>query len=169
VPRLTPSVRDPRAGFEQSLRVLDAAKRSAPRHGLALHTKSSLMLGLGEREDEVLESMRALRGVDVDFLTLGQYLQPDRWNLPVVEFIRPERFKALEREGLALGFRYVASGPLVRSSYRAAEFFIARQLRAAESSARGADRTTERSPRVADSATERPPRGADHRPDPTPA
>lgn len=151
VPRLTPSVRDPRAGFEQSLRVLDYAKRTAVRHAAAHHapadgtapagplglrgerpalrTKSSLMLGLGEREDEVLDSMRALRGVDVDFLTLGQYLQPDRWNLPVVEYIQPERFKALEQEGLAMGFRYVASGPLVRSSYRAAEFFIAQDLR----------------------------------------
>ncbi len=149
VPRLTPSVRDPRAGFEQSLRVLDYARRASGKqpaahhdaaHGSAappehpagrpaLRTKSSLMLGLGEREDEVLDGMRALRSVDVDFLTLGQYLQPDRWNLPVVEYIRPERFKALEQEGLAMGFRYVASGPLVRSSYRAAEFFIAQDLR----------------------------------------
>ena len=125
VPRLTPSVRDPRAGFDQSLRVLEHSKRTAP----AMRTKSSLMLGLGEREDEVLDSMRALRGVDVDFLTLGQYLQPDRWNLPVVEYVRPERFTALEQAGLAMGFRYVASGPLVRSSYRAAEFFIAQHLR----------------------------------------
>ena len=141
VPRLTPGVRDPRAGFEQSLRVLDYAKRSAPRHGHAVRTKSSLMLGLGERDEEVIKSMRALRGVGMDFLTLGQYLQPDRWNLPVVEFIRPERFKALEGEGLALGFRYVAAGPLVRSSYRAAEFFIAQDLRAAERVPRGADST----------------------------
>jgi lipoic acid synthetase len=131
VPRLTPSVRDPRAHFEQSLRVLDYAKRTglAGKTGIPLRTKSSLMLGLGEREDEVLDSMRALREVGVDFLTLGQYLQPDAWNLPVVEFIRPERFKALEQQGLAMGFRYVASGPLVRSSYRAAEFFIAQDLR----------------------------------------
>ncbi len=125
VPRLTPTVRDPRAGFDQSLGVLAHAKHVAPE----MRTKSSLMLGLGEREDEVLESMRALRGVGVDFLTLGQYLQPDKWNLPVVEYVRPERFKTLEQAGLAMGFRYVASGPLVRSSYRAAEFFIAQDLR----------------------------------------
>jgi lipoic acid synthetase len=87
------------------------------------------MLGLGETEAEVLEAMEALRGVDVDFLTLGQYLQPDKWNLPVVEYVPPERFKALEQRGLAMGFRYVAAGPLVRSSYRAAEFFIAQDLR----------------------------------------
>jgi lipoic acid synthetase len=148
VRRLTPSVRDARAGFEQSLRVLDHAKRAgypaggvasgigvaqgsgaAPAAGAPLRTKSSLMLGLGETEAEVLEAMEALRGVDVDFLTLGQYLQPDKWNLPVVEYVPPERFKALEQRGLAMGFRYVAAGPLVRSSYRAAEFFIAQDLR----------------------------------------
>jgi lipoyl synthase len=131
VPRLTPTVRDPRAHFDQSLRVLDYAKRHAPRckSPTPLRTKSSLMLGLGEREEEVLDAMRSLRSVEVDFLTLGQYLQPDKWNLPVVEFIRPERFKDFEQQGLAMGFRYVAAGPLVRSSYRAAEFFIAQDLR----------------------------------------
>jgi lipoic acid synthetase len=130
VPRLTPTVRDPRAGFQQSLEVLAHAKRAAATLGApGLHTKSSLMLGLGETEGEVLDAMQALRGIDVDFLTLGQYLQPDKWNLPVVEYIHPGRFKALEQEGLAMGFRYVAAGPLVRSSYRAAEFFIAQDLR----------------------------------------
>ena len=136
VPRLTPSVRDARAGFEQSLRVLDYAKRAgfpargaAQENGAALRTKSSLMLGLGETEAEVLEAMEALRAVGVDFLTLGQYLQPDKWNLPVVEYVPPERFAALERRGLQMGFRYVAAGPLVRSSYRAAEFFIAQDVR----------------------------------------
>jgi len=154
VPRLTPSVRDPRAGFEQSLRVLEWAKQGAQRMAPALRTKSSLMLGLGEREDEVLETMRALRGVDVDFLTLGQYLQPDRWNLPVVEFIRPEQFKALEREALRLGFRTVASGPLVRSSYRAAEYYIAQDLRAAERSSREVHSTTGNLPPGANNSTD---------------
>ena len=132
VPRLTPSVRDARAGFEQSLRVLDYSKWAgfpARGTGAALRTKSSLMLGLGETGAEVLESMRALRSVGVDFLTLGQYLQPDKWNLPVVEYVPPERFQSLERQGLQMGFRYVAAGPLVRSSYRAAEFFIAQDVR----------------------------------------
>jgi lipoic acid synthetase len=163
VERLTPAVRDPRAGFAQSLRVLERAKGIAARDGQALRTKSSLMLGLGEREDEVADSMRALRGVGVDFLTLGQYLQPDRWNLPVVEYIRPAQFKALEQAGLALGFRYVASGPLVRSSYRAAEFFIAQDLRAGGRLARGADETSARSPQGST------PQGIGHSPDSTSA
>ncbi|MFI5400695.1 MAG: lipoyl synthase [SAR324 cluster bacterium] len=134
VPRLSPYVRDPRAGFEQSLRVLEHAKQAGFSPGGAqagLRTKSSLMLGLGETEEEVLDSMRALRGVGVDFLTLGQYLQPGKRNLPVVEYVPPERFKSLEVRGLQMGFRYVAAGPLVRSSYRAAEFFIAQDVRAA--------------------------------------
>jgi len=125
VERLQGPVRDPRASFAQSLGVLDYVKRSAPH----IRTKSSLMLGLGETEDEVLETMRALRAVDVDFLTLGQYLQPDRRKLKVRAFIHPDVFARLEALGLEMGFGYVAAGPLVRSSYRAAEFFIARKLR----------------------------------------
>jgi lipoyl synthase len=126
VERLQATVRDPRAGFAQSLSVLDHVKRSAPE----LRTKSSLMLGVGESEAEVLEAMRALRAVGCDFLTLGQYLQPDRRKLKVQAFVHPEVFRRLEQAGLAMGFGYVAAGPLVRSSYRAAEFFISRQLRA---------------------------------------
>jgi lipoyl synthase len=126
VERLQGPVRDPRASFAQSLAVLHHLKRAAPQR----FTKSSLMLGLGETEAEVLEAMRALRAVDVDFLTLGQYLQPDRRKLEVCEFIHPDVFRRLERAGLELGFAYVAAGPLVRSSYRAAEFYIARQVRA---------------------------------------
>jgi lipoic acid synthetase len=125
VERLTPKVRDPRARYEQSLAVLAAIRRLAP----GIKTKSSIMLGLGETEAEVLEALRDLRAVGVDFLTIGQYLQPDKKKLNVEEFVHPERFKRLEEEGLALGFRYVASGPLVRSSYRAAEFYIAQALR----------------------------------------
>lgn len=127
VERLTPQVRDPRASFEQSLEVLRNAKRIHP----AWKTKSSLMLGLGEREEEVLQAMRALRAADVDFLTLGQYLQPHRRKLPVREYIHPDRFRDLEQAGLEMGFAYVAAGPLVRSSYRAAEYYIAQELHTA--------------------------------------
>ena len=124
VRRLQKTVRDPRAGYDQSLAVLAHVRRAAP----GIPTKSSLMLGLGETEAEMLEAMADLRAVGVDFLTLGQYLQPDKRKLQVTEYVPPERFKALEARGLAMGFRYVAAGPLVRSSYRAAEFFIAQAL-----------------------------------------
>jgi lipoic acid synthetase len=87
------------------------------------------MLGVGETQAEVLEAMRSLREVGVDFLTLGQYLQPDRRKLEVTRFLPPGEFTDLERMGLEMGFQYVAAGPLVRSSYRAAEFYIANQLR----------------------------------------
>lgn len=131
VERLTPIVRDPRAGYRQSLAVLDHLRARAAELGVPIKTKSSLMLGLGETEAEVRQAMADLRAVGVDFLTLGQYLQPDAMKLKVVEYLPPERFKALEQEGLAMGFAYVAAGPLVRSSYRAAEFWIRQHLRSA--------------------------------------
>ena len=84
------------------------------------------MLGLGEERKEVVQAMRDLRSVDCDILTLGQYLRPSEKHLPIVEYVRPEVFRELEEEGLALGFRFVAAGPLVRSSYKAGEFFIQR-------------------------------------------
>ena len=120
VERLTPRVRDRRATYEQSLRVLAHYKRGGMR------TKSSLMLGLGETRDEVVQAMRDLRAVDCDILTLGQYLRPSEKHIEVTEFVHPEVFADLEREGLGLGFRFVAAGPLVRSSYKAGEFFIQR-------------------------------------------
>ncbi|OLD36278.1 MAG: lipoyl synthase, partial [Myxococcales bacterium 13_1_40CM_2_68_15] len=120
VERLTPRVRDRRAAYRQSLDVLDFYKRGGMR------TKSSIMLGLGERHDEVVQALRDLRAVDCDILTLGQYLRPSEKHLAVEEFVRPEVFSRLEREGLALGFRFVAAGPLVRSSYKAGEYFIQR-------------------------------------------
>jgi lipoyl synthase len=120
VERLTPRVRDRRATYEQSLHVLDFYKRAGMR------TKSSIMLGLGETREEVVLAMRDLRSVGCDILTLGQYLRPSEKHLPVTEFVRPEVFTDLEREGLRLGFRFVAAGPLVRSSYKAGEFFIQR-------------------------------------------
>jgi len=126
VARLTPSVRDPRAGYQQSLNVLAAMKRLRP-DGL---TKSSLMVGLGETQQELVTAMTDLRAVGCDFLTIGQYLRPTSKDahLPVVEYVTPQRFADYERIGLELGFSYVASGPLVRSSYKAGEFFIKRFL-----------------------------------------
>jgi lipoic acid synthetase len=124
VERLTGVVRDPRATYPQSLRVLERAKAMAPTG----FTKSSIMVGVGEEEDEVLAAMRDLRGVGVDFLTIGQYLQPSRKHLDVKAWIPPEQFERYREEGEAMGFRYVASGPLVRSSYKAGEFFIREQV-----------------------------------------
>jgi lipoic acid synthetase len=118
VERLTPRVRDRRATYRQSLDVLRFYKAGGMR------TKSSLMLGLGETRDEVVQAMRDLRSVDCDILTLGQYLRPSEKHLAVEEFVRPEVFAELEKEGLALGFKFVAAGPLVRSSYKAGEFFV---------------------------------------------
>jgi lipoic acid synthetase len=128
VRRLSPVVRDARAGYDQTLGVLARMKREFPE----IVTKSSIMVGLGETEAEVVETMRDLRGAGVDILTLGQYLRPSAWHLPVVEFVTPERFAAYRAAGLGLGFRYVASGPLVRSSYRAAELFLRGELEARE-------------------------------------
>jgi lipoic acid synthetase len=120
VRRLTPAVRDGRAGYDQTLSVLARMKREFPE----VVTKSSIMVGLGESPAEVDQAMRDLRASGVDVLTLGQYLRPSAWHLPVVEFVTPESFAAYERAGRGHGFRYVASGPLVRSSYRAGELFM---------------------------------------------
>ena len=118
VRRLTPSVRH-RATYDRSLSVLAKAKE---RGGDRLNTKSGMMLGLGERRDEVIESRRDLRAANVDILTLGQYLQPTLKHLPVVEFVKPAVFAELKAFGEEMGFIHVASGPLVRSSYHADEF-----------------------------------------------
>lgn len=120
VERLTGRVRDKRAGYRQSLDVLARFKARNP----LSYTKSSLMVGLGETAEEIEQAMKDMRSVGVDFLTIGQYLQPNRGLLDVFEFIHPDKFMEYERLGLSLGFRYVASGPLVRSSYKAAEHFI---------------------------------------------
>ena len=124
VKRLTHPVRDAKAGYETTLEVLRNVKTIDP----SRLTKSSLMVGLGETPDEMREAMEDLRAVGVDFLTIGQYLQPTPKHLPVAEFVPPEQFVAYEKLGLELGFVYVASGPLVRSSYKAGEFFIHRYL-----------------------------------------
>ena len=122
VERLTSSVRDHRATYRQSLKVLEHAKSS--QKSSPLFTKSSLMLGCGETSSEVIQAMKDLRSIEVDFLTIGQYMRPTKKHMKVEEYIKPEIFKALEEEGKVLGFKYVASGPLVRSSYRAGELFI---------------------------------------------
>jgi len=115
VRRLTHPVRDPRAGYQQTLDVLAHARVYRP----AVLTKTSLMLGLGETDDEILETMDDLRRIRVDILTLGQYLQPTVNHLPVERFVTPAQFESYRRKGLAKGFLEVVAGPLVRSSYRA--------------------------------------------------
>lgn len=117
--RLTARVRDPRASYQQSLSLLKKCKQIT----CEIYTKSSLMLGLGESEDETIEAMRDLRSVGVDILTMGQYLQPTARHFPVCEYIPPEQFEKLRGIAKSMGFIYVASGPLVRSSYRAGDFF----------------------------------------------
>jgi lipoic acid synthetase len=126
VRRLQRTIRDVRCSYEQSLGVLRWAKE---RSSTTL-TKSSIMVGIGERDDEVLETMRDLRGAGVDVVTLGQYLRPSGKHAPVDRYVEPERFDEFAREGKAMGFAFVASGPLVRSSYKAAEVFVRTTLRA---------------------------------------
>ncbi|KPK57735.1 MAG: lipoyl synthase [Gammaproteobacteria bacterium] len=115
VRRLTHPVRDPRAGYEQTLSVLDHANRYRP----GVLTKTSLMLGLGETDAEIRETMQDLNAIGVNILTLGQYLRPTANHLPVERFVSPEQFADYRRWGLAMGFLEVVAGPLVRSSYRA--------------------------------------------------
>jgi lipoic acid synthetase len=119
VRRLQPSVRDRRANFVQSLSILERAKQS----GKVRYTKTSLMLGLGESELEIHEAMDAARAVGVDIFTMGQYLQPTKRHLDVVEFVTPQKFERLRKAGVAKGFRQVVSSPLSRSSYHAEQAF----------------------------------------------
>lgn len=124
VRRLTHTVRDPRAGYDQSLGVLRYVKRRNP----GQLTKSSIMLGLGETDDEVESTLKDLRSAGVDIVTIGQYLRPSKMQLPVVEYTQIDRFKKLEGLAYSLGFSYVASGPLVRTSYKAAEGWARRRI-----------------------------------------
>ncbi len=119
VRRLTSTVRDPRAGYEQTLRVLRHAKRYRP----AVLTKTSLMLGLGERDEEIREALEDLAGSSLDIVTFGQYLRPTSNHLPVERYVKPEEFERYRQWGLDLGFLEVVAGPLVRSSYRADRVF----------------------------------------------
>ena len=119
VRRLTHPVRDARASYERTLDVLAHAKRHRP----DVITKTSLMVGLGETEDEILETMDDLRAIDVDIVTFGQYLQPTPNHLAIERFVTPDEFARYREAGLAKGFMEVVSGPLVRSSYRADRVF----------------------------------------------
>lgn len=119
VPRLQRPIRDARCSWNRSINALVAARELG-----SSVTKSSLMVGLGEGRDEVLEAMQLLRDADVDVLTIGQYLRPTKRHAPVDRYVEPAEFADYEQAGLQMGFRFVASGPLVRSSYRAAEAFL---------------------------------------------
>jgi lipoyl synthase len=120
VERLTPMVRDRRAGYQQSLGVLKYVKSLST----GCLTKTSIMLGLGEKDDEIRTTLQHLRDVDCDVVTFGQYLQPTKRHLAVKEYVTPEKFEEWKVEAEGMGFKYVASGPLVRSSYKAGEFFL---------------------------------------------
>ncbi|HEX6035631.1 MAG TPA: lipoyl synthase [Anaerolineales bacterium] len=123
VRRLTHALRDRRAGYDQTLSVLRSIKEMDP----ALRTKSSILVGMGETPAEVLETMQDLRAAQVDLLAIGQYLQPThlKRHLPLVEYVHPDQFARYKEQGMELGFKYVASGPLVRSSYKAWEAALA--------------------------------------------
>jgi len=136
VERLQRYVRDPRAGYRQSIDTLAHAKKIKP----DLYTKTSVMLGLGETDEEVIQTMKDLRAVDVDVVTFGQYLRPTEKHLSVVEYVKPEKFEFFKKVGEELGFKYVASGPLVRSSYKAGEFYLTHMInKEREGQARNAD------------------------------
>lgn len=120
VSRLTPSVRDPRATYQQSLDVLAEVKVRDPQ----MYTKSSLMLGLGETDQEIMQALQDLKAVGCDVVTFGQYLQPSARHLKVIEYIKPEKFEYWKKVAEDMNFLYCASGPLVRSSYKAGEFFM---------------------------------------------
>ena len=125
VEALTPQVRDRRAKFHQSISVLDAAKKAKP----DLITKTSLMLGLGETEEQLWDTLRKLRAVNVDVVTFGQYMRPTKRHMAVHEYITPDQFELWRQRALDMGFLYCASGPLVRSSYKAGEAFIENVLK----------------------------------------
>jgi lipoic acid synthetase len=118
IPRLYPEVR-PQAEFQRSLELLKRAKQEAPH----IFTKSGFMLGLGEERREVLDLLRDLREAGCDFITIGQYLQPRSDRLPVVRYVPPEEFEEYKKIGEEMGFRGVASGPFVRSSFHASQLF----------------------------------------------
>lgn len=123
--KFTPFVRDMRAGYRQSLGVLEAAKRFGSEHSKGRFlTKSSIMLGFGETDDEIKQTLKDLRSANVDCLTLGQYMQPTKRHLKVKEYVSPEKFDEWKEYGDQLGFLYTASGPLVRSSYKAGELLL---------------------------------------------
>ena len=120
IARLSPLIRDPRANYQQSLSVLQKIKGI----DCKIYTKSSMMLGLGETEEEIIQAAKDLRSVGVDIVSMGQYLQPTSRHLPVKEYVSPEKFDAYKKRIEEMGFAYVVAGPFVRSSYKAGELFI---------------------------------------------
>ncbi|EPQ61401.1 hypothetical protein GLOTRDRAFT_30989 [Gloeophyllum trabeum ATCC 11539] len=124
VEALTPFVRDRRASFRRTLQVLEHAKKEGVRV-----TKTSIMLGLGETEDQLMDALRELRKIDVDVVTFGQYMRPTKRHMKVERYVEPAEFDRWKQVAEDLGFLYVASGPLVRSSYKAGEYFIENVLR----------------------------------------
>ncbi|KAG8740458.1 hypothetical protein FRC11_000260, partial [Ceratobasidium sp. 423] len=124
VEALTPFVRDRRAKFHQSLAVLAHAKKS----GVKI-TKTSIMLGVGETEEQVMDTLKALRANSVDVVTFGQYMRPTKRHMKVSRYVEPSEFAMWKTRAEEMGFAYVASGPLVRSSYKAGEYFIENMLR----------------------------------------
>jgi lipoic acid synthetase len=120
VARLSPLIRDPRATYQQSLHVLEMIKDI----DCKVYTKSSMMLGLGESEVEIMQAAKDLRSVGVDIVSMGQYLQPTNRHLPVKEYISPEKFESYKKRIEKMGFVYVVAGPFIRSSYKAGELFI---------------------------------------------
>jgi len=124
VEALTPQVRDRRATFRQSLKVLEHAKKEGVRV-----TKTSIMLGVGETDDQIMDALRELRKVDVDVVTFGQYMRPTKRHMKVDRYVDPAEFERWKEVAEDMGFMYVASGPLVRSSYKAGEFYIENVLR----------------------------------------
>lgn len=126
VEELTPQVRDRRATYKQTLSVLEYVKKTFPH----VITKSSIMLGFGETDAQIQQTLADLRGVGVDCVTLGQYMRPTKRHKKVSEYVRPEKFEEWRKVGERMGFAYVASGPLVRSSYKAGEFYIKNLLKA---------------------------------------
>ncbi|KAG9124458.1 hypothetical protein FRC07_011569 [Ceratobasidium sp. 392] len=137
VEALTPFVRDRRATFQQSLKVLAHAKKS----GVKI-TKTSIMLGVGETEEQVMDTLKALRENSVDVVTFGQYMRPTKRHMKVSRYVEPAEFDMWKERAEKMGFAYVASGPLVRSSYKAGEYFIENMLRGG-SHDKGALKTTE--------------------------
>jgi lipoic acid synthetase len=125
VEALTPHVRDRRATYRQSLAVLERAKQVKP----SLITKTSMMLGLGETDEQILQTMKDLRAINCDVVTFGQYMRPTKRHMKVVEYVTPEKFDYWKEKALEMGFLYVSSGPLVRSSYKAGEAFIENVIR----------------------------------------
>jgi lipoic acid synthetase len=123
--RLSAKIRDSRASYSQSLRVLKKIKEFNSK----IFTKSSIMIGIGETEEEVIRTALDLRSAEVDVLTIGQYLQPTYTHLPIAEYVSPEKFKGFQHTIERMGFKYVAAGPLIRSSYRAGEFFLEKIIR----------------------------------------